>query len=73
MPKDKGGSAFPNNSTTGITLRDYFAGQALAGFLESARQRWSMTFSTCWLQEWLTNFIADAMIAERNKGEQDDA
>lgn len=30
---DNGGFAFPNNGDAGMTLRDYFAGQALVGLL----------------------------------------
>ena len=63
MTKD-GGQAFPvaasNGHTEGMTLRDYFAGQALTGLL--AHLNSSVGVSICY--EW-----ADAMIAERNKNE----
>ena len=65
MPKDKGGSAFPNGYHHGMTLRDYFAGQVLAGFLanvDNEEHPFRVLAEMAYLQ-------ADAMIAERNKGE----
>jgi hypothetical protein len=64
MNNDKtGGAAFPHVSThmdrTGMTLRDYFAGQAL-GQLEA--------FIPPNLAAALAYRVADDMIAEREKG-----
>ena len=63
MKKDEtGGAAFPHVSThmdrTGMTLRDYFAGQVISGLLEvfSPHEAAAMAYSQ-----------ADAMIAERAK------
>jgi hypothetical protein len=48
--------------TNGMTLRDYFAGQALVGVLAPARGDWYFdeVAETCFAQ-------ADAMLAEREK------
>lgn len=58
-PKD-GGQAFPSTYENGITVRDYFAAQAL---------------STDWIADYsitegaaIACKYADAMIAERSKG-----
>jgi hypothetical protein len=71
-PKD-GGPAFPNagvvyNDTTvyprqGMTLRDWFAGQALAGMIGtlSSEKDWNMVGLHCYN-------AADKMIAAREKG-----
>ena len=83
MSKQKeGGSAFPmiesdthgdgrvfHFSTGGMTLRDYFAGQALAGLMGDYT-----IVKTDETAPWIANFVykmADAMIAEREK--QNDA
>jgi hypothetical protein len=69
MNKDTGGPAFPQSENTltaapGMTLRDWFAGQALAGFCANTDIAWSKQgvgshiAQECWKQ-------ADAMIAER--------
>ena len=70
MKNDKtGGAAFPHVSThmdrSGMTLRDYFAGQALAALLEcsSIRDASVHNFAAA-----LAYRVADAMIAERKKG-----
>ena len=52
-----------------MTLRDYFAGQALAGDLRQQEIR----NETSNLLAGIAYLQAEAMIAERNKGEQDDA
>jgi hypothetical protein len=67
MSNDKtGGAAFPHVSThldrTGMTLRDYFAGQALAALAQVLR------YDMSHLQAEYAYRLADAMIAEREKG-----
>lgn len=66
MGKNKGGSAFPitnrpNESFTsaGMTLRDWFAGQALAGFC-------SIDSGTPEADAKMAYRIADAMLEARN-------
>lgn len=75
-----GGDAFPHpvefdpngqlvsHGSFGMSLRDYFAGQAMTGMLSNssclAEQAWK---SDKCLAEWCYK-AADAMIAERNKG-----
>lgn len=82
--KDTGGMAYPTKinrdySQTwdveeGMTLRDYFAGQALTGILSnSSFEEWSIKYEKThkmidekqWA--WLAYETADAMIKERNK------
>lgn len=67
-----GGSAFPNDycnpSSQGMSLRDWFAGQALAGQLANADSEINMTFLAKWSYEY-----ADAMLAERKKQKGGDA
>ena len=64
-----GGAAFPlesdYGSQSGMTMRDYFAGQALAALLEcsSIRDASVHNFAAA-----LAYRVADAMIAERKKG-----
>lgn len=45
-----------------VGLRDYFAGQALAGQLANADSEINMTFVAKWAYQY-----ADAMLAERQK------
>jgi pyridoxal/pyridoxine/pyridoxamine kinase len=67
MTQDKtGGAAFPHVPTfkvgnNGMTLRDYFAGQAIAGLLDrnNAEKAAEVAYH-----------VADAMIAEREKAGQ---
>lgn len=56
-------AAFPNEYTEGMTLRDWFASQALAGMLADSNY-------TCSSKEAATAAYqyADAMLAERSKG-----
>lgn len=76
MTKETGGSAFPYTQvidgklrwTDGMTLRDWFAGQALQGMIAShgiARSAWSTIAPD--ENANLAYVIADAMLAERNK------
>ena len=77
---DHGGSAFPAgvafdpqgdaNFTHGMTLRDWFAGQALAGLLASGR----MHSSPGAAQEMLANHcyaMADVMLRKRRLDAQE--
>jgi len=65
-PSNDGGSAFPVMYVSeGMTLRDYFAGQALAGILSSAN------FGDA--RDWLPDRaygLADAMLAARERKEE---
>lgn len=69
--KNDGGPAFPGGDggvrdlNEGMTLRDYFAGQALNGFLACTQQGEKIRdFSKVAQGMYL---LADAMIAEREK------
>ena len=75
MKNDKtGGAAFPHVSThldrTGMTLRDYFAGQALMGIMVNPAidesEEWDIP-TVC----SAAYRISDYMIAERKKGAGD--
>jgi hypothetical protein len=65
----KGGAAFPHVSThmdrTGMTLRDYFAGQALVAILRYCLPRHINDPNG---NAEMAYRAADAMIAEREKG-----
>ena len=76
-PIDDGGPAFPNNDAhgcayTGMTLRDYFAGQAMTAWIEDfcrntsseepAKDIASKISSYCYL-------MADAMISARKEAQ----
>lgn len=61
-----GDLAFPGNTSTGMSLRDWFAGQALGAVIEmfdthAAGVATHQNFATEAYR------IADAMLAERNK------
>ena len=66
---DQSGPAFPISQTNyhpGMTLRDYFAGQALTGWICGTRD----PEATSWEPRWWAREAyktADAMLAERNK------
>lgn len=76
---DDGGPAFPQNSndpyrkhTEGMSLRDWFAGQALAGLLASSHQQnliaagaqsYQQTIDDCAVESYQ---FADAVIARKN-------
>lgn len=84
MSKPDGGPAFPTRSNvgandfiSGMTLRDWFAGQALAGIMANP-ERWrdiqrlydkgKMTYDDASKSNATKAYsIADAMIAEREK------
>jgi|LakMenEpi03Aug12_release.lakeMendotaPanAssembly.Ray.scaffolds.fasta_scaffold5263503_1 hypothetical protein len=67
-----GGPAFPIRSTesrlyTGMTLRDWFAGQAMQGLIASPRGPASGEDAT---DEWVAKtayVVADAMLSQREK------
>ncbi len=67
-PKD-GGQAFPRFNDNGMTLRDYFAGQALAGQLAACALGYEYTGEDakdkCAAEAY---GHADAMLAAREKG-----
>ena len=70
MSNDKtGGAAFPlesyNGRQSGMTLRDYFAGQVIGELFECSSFRGSSDHS---LAAEVAYNVADAMIAEREKG-----
>ena len=69
MARTDGGPAFPCEADggcgpwAGMTLRDWFAGQALAGRCTFSGYKWAVLAEDAYS-------IADAMLAERNKVEQ---
>lgn len=69
MSKNTGGPAFPapfglsHITTQGMTLRDWFAGQAMQGNMpDTATDREIVARKAC--------RMADAMLAEREKGDE---
>ena len=84
MTKNDGGPAFPVEAdyphepgSYGMSLRDYFAGQALAGMCAatmSRAEREDIADGTRGGKYYYkaAYVLADAMIAERNKGETHD-
>ena len=61
--------AFPRESygasdQSGMSLRDWFAGQALAGIADTAKLKMSDDYSAC---ARFAYAFADAMLAEREK------
>ena len=74
MSKESGGPAFPSSipygrqqfidASTGMTLRDYFAGQALEGMLADD---FNFAYDDKGPLVNLAYSIADAMLAERSK------
>lgn len=69
-PKD-GGPAFPQNATVeaspGMSLRDWFAGQALAGLCAAHNERGVWTTASSPSTADFAYTLADAMLAEREK------
>jgi len=69
--KDNGGTAFPCNSPDGIesykgmSLRDYFAGQALAGLCANTNSNPDSKNALAFAKDAFA--LADAMLAEREK------
>ena len=77
MAKDNSDPAFPQfmgmaTNPEGMTLRDYFAGQALAGMLADGERSKLLSSNVdddefaIFCAGW-SYILADAMIAERNK------
>jgi len=67
-PKNDGGAAFPHEAVkfntdagTGMTLRDYFAGQAVSGLYADANTWTHVEAAKCCYD------LADAMLAERDR------
>jgi len=72
MTKKDGGPAFPNeyDYIPGMTLRDWFAGQALAGlWTDDSAVAMSRSCSVVMAEDCYQ--MADAMLAEREKGDND--
>lgn len=74
MSAPDGGPAFPlavpvefQFANDGMTLRDWFAGQALAGFMASTKRPTTIAKHDA---EWCFT-IADALLAERSKAPAD--
>lgn len=61
-PVDDGGPAFPTTLRPGLTKREWFAGQALAGMLANSE----LTGDASEYVEWSYEY-ADAMLAEGRK------
>ncbi|WP_375568713.1 hypothetical protein ABWH92_12175 [Ahrensia marina] len=61
--KFKGGVLVENNVFTGLSLRDWFAGQALAGIASISNEGFSLSEVDC--AAWAYQY-ADAMIAARS-------
>ena len=68
MTKDTGGPAFPCvhelSETKGMTLRDYFAAQALAAIIQADGAQF---FASNGAHAMIAYEHADAMLAERSK------
>lgn len=68
--KSDGGPAYPvthNNDTTGMSLRDYFAGRALELLMRMEEGRPPILFITDADRARRAYALADAMIEERKK------
>lgn len=68
--KDNGGPAFPWASYPGMSLRDYFAAQAINTLLDAVVSRQTRPREGQSIGEYIAHEayeLADAMIAERNK------
>jgi len=62
MSNDDGGSAFPTQHVEGMTLRDWLAGQALAGLVVLTNQGWRTQDAAARAYE-----CADEMLKRRAK------
>lgn len=75
-PIDDGGSAFPQVNGGGMTLREYFAGQALMGQIANANwNKLSLELQGisedkhCAVAAFVAVCYADTLIAELKKGQ----
>ena len=75
-PQNNGGAAFPywncaENTTQGMTLRDWFAGQALSGILSSSGCQLfrEAEIPLIEIAEYADR-LADAMLAARNERQE---
>ena len=70
MTKDTGGPAFPGGQfhVPGMSLRDWFAGQAMVGLMSASGMRPSNLDEFEHMATRLYQ-VADAMLIERAKGE----
>lgn len=73
MAEKNGGTAFPWDSATqagnpGLSLRDYFAGQALPNVINAADIQSRLNWAEWSAKVAMASYeIADAMLAERSK------
>lgn len=65
--RDDGGQAFPGTHTDGMSLRDYFAGQALTGVIAAVCDGKHAAAKTGEVIATACYELADAMLAERSK------
>ena len=74
MSKKTGGPAFPHKKYdigyAGMTLRDYFAAKAMQGLIASPRGTPNGEDATTDYYAKMAYLMADAMIAEREKGDE---
>lgn len=63
LNEQAGGQAFPSDTNFGMTLRDYFAGQAVQGLLASEVNAPLKVFAI------RAYTIADCMLVERKKND----
>jgi hypothetical protein len=71
---DDGGAAFPDELMFGMSLRDYFAAKAMQGWLSTYADTTHPTQSASELKVFakMAYKVADAMIAERAEGTEDE-
>lgn len=79
MTNDDGGPAFPRGDVPnqswaqkGMSLRDWFAGQALAGFIAGRSDKSGPGIDASYAEAAVSaGLYADAMIAERSRTDAD--
>lgn len=69
MSRNDGGPAFPTAELDGMTLRDWFAGQALVGLATLFLQAHGTVGEIYKGNAEIAYMMADAMLAEREKPE----
>ena len=73
MTTETGGQAFPSNTDLGMTLRDYFAGQAMQSLTKQYRAMYMENTFEDWEEEAVpalaveAYFWADEMLKARRK------